>query len=327
MDIRYIIKRFVAYFLVLYFAVTINFLIPRLVPGDPIRASLMQLEQAGAHYMDIERVVDRFIKEFGLDQPMHIQYLRYWERILHGDLGPSLTFYPYPCLNIILSAMPWTIGLLSVSTIIAWLIGTFLGTIVAWRGGKASTTLVYIMLVIRQIPYYILGLLLVFVFVYLVPLFPARGVPRGTINLKFIAELIYHSILPALSIVIVSMGRWLISMRSLIINVLESDFLILARAKGLEEGYIRNKYVMRNAIVPQLTGLAMSLGFIVTGSMIVESIFSYPGLGYILSMAISNLDYNLIQAIFLIVVFSVQTATLFVDLVMPILDPRTRHEG
>ena len=215
---------------------------------------------------------------------------------------------------------------------IAWVLGIILGGIVGWRrdfpGAQVITTLA---IALAQVPQYFVALLLIFVFAYALVWLPSRGAYPASItpafSLDFMRGVVRHAILPAFSIVLVSVSGWLISTRSLMISILGEDYLLFAQAKGLKPGYIFTRYGLRNALLPQLTGLAISLGFIMNGSFLVEYIFTYPGIGTLFVNAIGILDYNTVQGIVLISIVAVLTANLLLDLLLPLVDPRIRVGG
>ncbi|MCB0083513.1 MAG: ABC transporter permease, partial [Caldilineaceae bacterium] len=276
---------------------------------------------------------EEYERLLGINGNWFEQYVRYVSNVvLRFDLGPSLTAFPTHAQVLIFQALPWTIGLLGISVILAWFIGLVLGGIVGWRrnfpGSELLTTLA---IGFSQIPQYFVALLLIFLFAYTLLWFPARGAYPATmqpgLTLPFLMGLLRHSFLPALSIVVVSVSGWLISTRSLMISILGEDYLLFADAKGLRPGYIFSRYALRNALLPQLTGLAISLGFIMNGAFLVEYIFTYPGIGTLFINAIGILDYNTVQGIVLISIVAVLTANLLLDLLLPLVDPRIRLGG
>ncbi len=327
--VKYLIKRISLYVLTLFMAVAINFVVPRLIPGNPIEAKLAALYRLGVNIGGKE-FVEKYSKLFALDQPMHVQFFLYLFNLFQGNLGFSISYFPASVSDILMRGLPWTIGLLTLSVIASFSIGLVLGSLMGWtkREGKSSrwTNIVFLgFMILSRFPFYIFGMILVYLFTYLVFLFPYGGgvdvqaIP-GTID--YIISIIQHATLPALSIVLVSLGGWAIESRGLMVNVLGEDYLLLAKAKGLDEKYIFRQYAMRNTVLPLFTDLAISLGSIASGSILVEIIFSYPGIGNILYISVLSLDYPVIQAVSLLIVFGVTTAALLIDLVYPLLDPR-----
>ncbi|MGQ9631629.1 MAG: ABC transporter permease [bacterium] len=330
--IRYLWKRLIIYLITVFAAVTINFFIPRLIPGDPISTLLLRMSQQGQVIPGGQELVEAFKKRFGLEGNWLIQYKSYILRLLQGDLGPSIMSFPMTVQELIVKALPWTIGLLVVAVLISWIMGNLLGAFIGWRReSRADTVITSISLCLSQIPYYFLALILVFLLAYTIPLFPASGafttIGGRLKGLRFFVDIIYHAILPALSIVTVSVGGWIITMRSMVLTTLGEDYILLAEAKGLQRNVILVKYALRNALLPQVTGLGMALGFIMNGALLTETIFNYPGLGSLLLAAIGNVDYNLMQGILLMTIVSVLTANLILELVYPLVDPRIGHGG
>jgi len=325
--IKYFLSRLGFYILTIWITLTLTFIIPRLVPGDPITATLSMLSEAGA-LRGSQEIVDEYKKLFGLDKDIMTQYLSYLGQILRGNLGISITNFPSSVSTIIATALPWTIILLSTSTIISWILGTFLGALAGWRGieKKRFELLSVAALLLYIIPYYIVAILILWLFIHTIPIFP-RETGYGSINLTLesILDALRKSSLPALSIVISSMGWWFLSMRSLIATVKREDFILMAEAKGLKSSTIMWKYGFRNALLPQITGLTLALGHITAGALVTEIIFAYPGIGWLLYQSILQLDYPVIQGIVILITFTVATANFIVDIIYPLFDPRIRR--
>jgi len=324
---KYLIKKLILYTVIFFAACTVNFIIPRLVPGDPIQGILSMLQQQGQVTEKGMELVESYKRRFGLDDPWYIQFIKYYERFFQGDLGPSIMAFPMSVSELIFQALPWTIGLLAITTLISWVVGNILGLFVGWnRGRKIDSIVSPIALCLSQIPYYFAALFLIFLLAYLIPIFPMEGgysvglTPQLTIT--FITDVIYHAVLPALSIMVVSIGGWMIAMRSLIINILGEDYLLLAKAKGLKSGYIMWKYTFKNALLPQVTGLAIALGYVLNGFMLMEILFGYPGIGTLLYTAVNRLDYNVVQGILTFSIGAVLAANLLIEILYPFIDPR-----
>jgi peptide/nickel transport system permease protein len=326
----YALRRIAFFFVIIWVAATVNFAILRLAPGDPVAGILVRIQQQGASVAGSDEIVRSYREKFGLDEPIGEQYLKYLANFARFDFGPSLSNYPAPVSAIIGAALPWTIGLLAVTTLIAFGLGTFLGALLAWRGtpGILRRTLPLLMLV-AAVPYYLLAVLLLAVFAFGLHLFPVAGTAPigglGATGLTRVGEIVRSSFLPALSLVLGGLGGWMLGMRGLMIGVLESDYLMLAEAKGLSSRRVLFRYAIRNAILPQITVLALALGSIASGAVLVEVIFSYPGLGSALYQAIQNADYTLIQGITFLLIVAVGAAVLVLDLIYPLLDPRIRY--
>lgn len=329
----YVVRRIGLFIIVLWGAATLNFIIPRLAPGDPVRERLYEMASQGGYLQQgIEEMVKAYDKEFGLDQPLYVQYFRYLWDVAHFNFGYSLAQYPTKVLPLILAALPWTIGLLLVSTVLAFLVGTILGALMAWP--RAPVFLQYLvgpLLTLSAIPYYLLGLILIYVLAISQKVFPlSGGYTVGTIptlNLAFVLDILQHSALPALSIILAAIGFWAIGMRGMMVTTEGEDYMTMAEAKGLSGTWIFYRYALRNAILPQVTALAIALGYVVSGSVLVEVVFGYPGIGSLLYKAISGSDYFVIYGIVFIVILAISLATLIIDLVYPLLDPRITYRS
>ena len=326
----YLTERMVIFVATVFISVTVVFFVPRLVPGDPLGALLSNISQSGGGGSRSQELEEEYRRRFGLDRSMGEQYLVYMRDLAQGDLGFSLTSYPSRVSDLLGNAIPWTIGLLSVTTLISWLLGSLLGAVVGWSGKRARflQALVPVALLLYTTPYYILAIILVYLFAFHWALFPLSGAyPAGAdpeLTLSFVGEVIRHGALPALSIILVSLGWWFLSMRSLIISEQGQDHILWAEAKGLPRRRIFWAYAFRNALLPQTTGLALSIGNIVGGALITEVIFAYPGLGYLIYNAIRESDFPVVQGSVLLLVVCTATANLLIDLVNPLIDPRIR---
>lgn len=323
---RYILRKTGFFFLTLWAAVTLNFIIPRLMPGNPAENLVARFQG------QISDKALRAIKiAFGLNihESMINQYFEYLGNTLRGNFGTSLVYFPTPVIKIIDQSLPWTLGLFGLSTIIGFVIGTLLGIYVAWRreSNVSSVTLVSALFV-RSFPYFWFGLILLYIFGFMLGWFPLGGAysTKTSLNgLSYVISVIHHGFLPALTIIISSLGGWLLTMRNNMISVLVEDYITVAEAKGLKERDIMLKYAARNAILPSITGFAMSLGFIVGGAILTEIVYSYPGMGYILYQSVIGQDYPLMQAIFLMISLSVLLANLVADILYGFIDPRVRE--
>lgn len=327
----YIFKRLGLYFITITGSFTLAFVFFRLVPGDPIGAYVHSMQQQYSYTVpDAEAVIQQYRELMGLNGTLWEQYVAYLKNVSRLELGPSILAFPTPAQKYILEALPWTIGLLGLSSLIAWTLGFLLGGLVGWRRESRLSALVTdASLVMSQIPPYFMALGLLFAFAYGLGWLPRRGafdaaIPR-VLSWSFVTSVLRHGILPALSLVVASVCGWMISTRSIVISILGEDYLVLAKAKGLRKGHILRHYVLRNAMLPQVTGLAMSLGFIVNGAFLVEYVFVYPGMGNVFLNAISMLDYNLVQGIMLMSITLVLTGTLLLDLLLPLIDPRVTY--
>jgi peptide/nickel transport system permease protein len=269
---------------------------------------------------------------FGLNRNQNIfqQYGEYWGQLFHGNLGLSFTFFPTPVSQVIAESLPWTIALVGLTTVISFAVGTGLGVLAGWRRGSWADGLLPVTTFFSSVPYFWLGLIAITLLAGPGSFFPSSGgfdpgvVPSFTG--AFIGSAVRHSILPALTILVSSMSGWILSMRNMMITVNSEDYITVAHAKGLSERRVMVSYAARNALLPNVSGFALSLGFIVGGTLLVEIVFSYPGVGYELFQAVGAQDYPLMQGIFLMITLSVLAANLLADVAYLALDPRTRKE-
>jgi peptide/nickel transport system permease protein len=327
----YLVKRVGLFLLILWLASTVNFILPRLGGQDPIRAQLgAQAAMGGASQVGMKDMIAEYDRRFGLDKPLFEQYVIYLGDTLRLEFNFSMAAYPTKVIDIIWRSMPWTITLLGTTTLLSWTIGTILGAILVQP--NAPRILRYILppiLTLSAIPFFLLGLLLIYLLGFQLKWFPlAGGYDQGLLpawDPKIVANMIYHSILPALSIILASIGFWTLGMRGVMISTQGEDYLIFAEAKGLRGRTVFLRYAIRNALLPQLTALALALGNIVAGAVLVEVIFQYPGVGSILYQAIRSSDFYVIQGVVFVIIVSIGLATLILDLVYPALDPRISY--
>ena len=323
----FIARRLEFFVITVWAALTINFILPRIMPGNPGQAMLVRF-----HGRVSPQTIKALEVAFGVNTNENIfkQYLDYLGNTLHGDFGTSLTFFPAPVGDIIKQGLPWTLGLVGMATIVAFALGTLIGMLSAWRrGGFLDAILPPMFIVISAFPYFWLGLLVLLLFAITLGWFPLGFAYdlTSSINLSwgFAGEVAWHGFLPALTIVITSIGGWILTMRNTMITTLAEDYVKMARAKGLSPVRIMFMYAGRNAILPNLTGFAMSLGFVISGAILVEIVFNYPGLGFTLLQAVHSEDFALMQTLFLLITVAVLAAVLAADFVTAWLDPRTRE--
>jgi peptide/nickel transport system permease protein len=322
---KFLLQRFAFYVFTAWAAITLNFFIPRFIPGDPVR-SLVNRYQG---QLSPEATKSLYIL-FGLDPnaSMWSQYVDYWAQLFRGDLGMSFTFFPTPVSEILAQSLPWTIALVGVTTMLSFLVGTGLGVLAGWRRGSWADGLLPVTTFLSSVPYFWLGLIAIALFAGPGSIFPSSGgyspglVPN--FDIWFIGSALQHSALPALTILISSVSGWILGMRNMMVTVASEDFITVAHAKGLPEKRVMWSYAARNALLPNVSGFALALGFIVGGSLLVEIVFSYPGLGYNLFQAVGSKDYPLMQGAFLVITMSVLVANLLADVAYMALDPRTR---
>jgi peptide/nickel transport system permease protein len=328
----YILKRFGTFVLIVWLAGSVNFLLPRINSQDPIREKLIQQSLIGGYIQSgMQEMVDEYQKKFGLDQPLWKQYLSYFNDILHLDFNYSISNYPQTVTQLIMEALPWTIGLLSVTTLLSWVLGTLLGAFLGWpRAPRWLHWLMPPILALHSLPFFLLGLILMYVLAFYMQVLPMYGgYTPGTfpsLSLPFIMDIVSHSILPALSIILVSIGGWALGMRAMMVTTQGEDYTNFAEAKGLLGRTIFLRYAVRNALLPQITALALVLGHIVSGATLVEVIFAYPGVGTVLFHAIRESDFFLIQGIVFMVIVTLGLATFILDLCYPLLDPRITYK-
>ncbi len=322
---KYLLRKLALYLFIAWAALTLNFLIPRMMPGDPV-AILLEGSQGTIDPAAKEAIAEAY----GLtDDPLPVQYIDYLKSLFTGDLGISLSQYPVPVSEVIGQSLPWTIGLVGVATIVSFLLGTGLGVILAFRRGTWSDHTLPALTFLNAIPYFWMALLLVLVLSVNWGIFPNAGgynrILFPEFSAVFIGSVIYHALLPAITIVLASFAGWVLSMRNMTVTVLGEDYVTMAEAKGLPRRMVLMNYAARNAILPSITGFALSLGAVVGGSMLTEVIFNYPGVGYSLFRAVQAQDFPLMQGMFLIISMAVIVANLLADAAYVVLDPRTRQ--
>ncbi|MFY9782886.1 MAG: ABC transporter permease [Acidimicrobiales bacterium] len=323
---RFLVRRLGFLLVAMWAALTLNFFIPRLMPGNPAESMMARfrghVNPSALHALEVA---------FGVDTHRSLisSYFEYLNNTVHGNLGISISYFPIPVSTMIMRALPWSLGLVGVSTVLGFIFGTALGAIAAWRrGGKLDSILPPTFIVISAFPYFWVGLLAIWFFALTLNWFPILGGYNETAteawNWPFIGDVLWHAVLPAFTILITSIGGWILTMRNNMITVVAEDYVKMARAKGLRPRRILWQYAGRNAMLPNLTGFAMSLGFVISGAILVEYVFNYPGVGFMLLQAVQNEDYPLMQALFLLITVAVLLAIFVSDIVTAILDPRTR---
>jgi peptide/nickel transport system permease protein len=320
---RYFGRKVLIYLLTFFLAVTIDWLIPRFMPGNPVRTMLSRAQlHAGAY----EAIYDYYAGLFGLDLPIWQQYLNFWKSLAHGDLGTSVLLFPEPVTKVIMNAVPYDLFLLVPSILLSWLAGNWFGAFAA-RSKWLDNTVSPLGYILTATPYMWLGILLAWAFGIVLGILPISGAYsfalRPHLSWLFIGSLLQHWFLPFASLFLVKFGGWAIGMRNMIIYELEADYSHYLEALGAPRRLVR-QYAFRNAILPQITGLALDLGIIVAGALATEIVFSYPGIGYLILGAIQNKDYFLIQGCFLFIIMGVLLANFIIDIVYVLVDPRTR---
>ncbi|MDQ0575784.1 ABC transporter permease [Agromyces albus] len=325
---RHLLQKLGFYLIALWAAISLNFFIPRWMPGNPVDIMLSKLAQRGPVTPETRRAIELLL---GGDSslPLWDQYWQYLGQVLGGNLGVSVAYFPTPVVQVIDQTLPWTIGLIGISTVISFLFGIGLGQLAGWKRGSWLDNIVPVTTMFQSVPYFWLALILLFAFGSVWQVFPLNGgydvweVSPGW-SPEFIGSVIYYGTLPALTIVISSIGGWMLGMRNMMVSTLSEDYIVTAEAKGLKPRRIMTSYAARNAVLPSVAGFAISLGFVVAGSIVTEAVFSYPGIGSALLQAVNSNDYALMQGIFLVITLSVLGANLLVDLLYTVIDPRTR---
>jgi peptide/nickel transport system permease protein len=326
---RHLLRRILFYLAAVWAAVTLNFFIPRLAPGSPIEAALSRLQKTG------QTVSPQALKSLeatmGINttDPLLVQYIKYLNDLLHGNFGVSFSHYPAPVTDVIGQGILWTIGLGTTAVLIGFVLGCLVGILTAWkRGTLIDTALSPSLTFLYAIPPFWLGLIIVYIFGFTLGWFPFADGYNTYLDVgwswDFIASVIQHGFLPALTLVVSSLAGWMLVMRNSMVGILSDDYVLMARAKGLSQGRVILMYAARNAILPNIANFALALGFVVSGQVLTEIVFSYPGIGDTLYTAVQNQDYPLTQALFLIIALGVLGANFMADLLYTALDPRVR---
>jgi peptide/nickel transport system permease protein len=326
--VRVISRRIGFYLITAIAAITVDFLIPRVMPGNPVEAVLAKMQgqvvtKATLHALELQ---------FGssTSEGLWGQYLHYWSNLLHGNLGISTSNGLVPVTTVIRGALPWTIGLVGTATVISFILGTLLGVLVAWRRGGWLDTLLPATTFFQAAPYFFLAFLAIDLFSIRLGWFPP-GSARNNLDFPafdwaYAGDVLDHAVLPALTIVVASAAGWIVGMRNVMITTMDEDYVLIAQAKGLPKQRVV-WYAARNAILPSISGFSLAIGFVVSGALLTEIVFSYPGLGFIMLTAVQDADYALLQGIFLVITMAVLVANLAADFVYVFLDPRTRQEA
>jgi peptide/nickel transport system permease protein len=326
--VSYILRKLGFYVAALWAALTLNFAIPRLLPGNPVDILLAKLQQRGGTVTEETRQAYALLLGSDDSGPLWSQYLNYLKNLARGDLGVSVSYYPAQVSDVIGQSLPWTLVLVGLATVLAALLGVLLGALVGWKPGTWLDSLIPATTLMAAMPYFWLALILAYFLARVLGWFPLQGgydvVLTPGWNAEFIGSAIQHGFLPALTIVLASIGGWLLGMRNMMVSTLSEDYVLTAEAKGLSPLKILRSYAARNAALPSIAGFAISLGFVVSGSVITEQVFSYPGIGGRLLGAVTNNDYALMQGLFLFITLAVLGANLVVDLLYGLIDPRTR---
>jgi peptide/nickel transport system permease protein len=324
---RFVLRRLGFFVLTLWVALTLNFVLPRMMPGNPALAIIGKFK-GGISPQAVKVLEAQF--GVGSHQNLVAQYFGYLGNVFTGKFGTSLTTEPGASVGrVVLDAIPWTLGLVGVTTVLAFILGTGIGILGAWRrGGRLDSLMPPVFVIMTVVPYFWIGLMLILVFgvkLHWLPYFFSYNYTlTPALTPSFIGNVAEHAILPAFTLLITTIGIWILTMRNTMITTLAEDYVRMARAKGLPGHRIMLDYAARNAILPNLTGFALSLGFVVGGAILIEEVFNYQGVGYLLLQAVDNDDYPLMQALFLLITVAVLVAILLSDIATAVLDPRTR---
>ena len=324
----HILRRFRQFVLVVFIGINLTFLITHITPIDPVEASVSAMTAFSSSQPEAVALMRKSLKElYGLQGTLFDQYIVFWKRILAADFGPSLSVFPTLVSTLIGRALPWTVGLLLVATLLSWILGNFIGGLAGYyRNNRFLKFAGIIFMALHPVPYYIVAFILLIVFGYLWPILPLTGAYEMNMQpgyrLDFILSVLRHSLLPVLSLVLVGIGGWFLGMRSLVSNIVTEDYVVYAELGGVSRAKILTSYVMRNALIPQVTGLAIVLGSIFNGAIITEVVFGYPGLGRLLVSGVERGDYSLVLGVTTVSIVTVSAAVFVIDLLYPLLDPR-----
>lgn len=330
---RYLIPRLIQYVLVIILGVTAVFFIPRMLPNDPVLRTIGELQSRGSYLEPgaMDKIIEDMTEMYGLSGSPWDQYVAFWGRLFRGDLGVSFFQFPTPVNELIATALPWTATLLLSTTLLSWVFGNLIGGFAGYHSNRPwSRSMDTVAMIIRPIPYYIFAFALLLLFAYYVRWFPVSGGAtlgrQPSMSWTYIKDVLWHAFLPALSIFLLNLAVWFQTMRLIVQKVNGESYVQYAKLSGVRENKIVSRYVIRNALLPQITGLGLSLGLIFSGALITEIVFSYPGLGSLLYNAIVTGDYNLIMGITVFSIVAITTSVLVVDLLYPFFDPRIRYQ-
>lgn len=321
-----LVRRLGVYVVTAFVAITVNFLLPRLMPGNPVQIMISKLTGRVTPQM-----VVAIQKQFGvgLHQSMWAQYVHYWAQLFHGNLGISISLST-PVSTVLGQTVPWTVGLIGISTIVSFVLGTMFGTFLGWRRGTLFDAALPAATFFQAVPYFFFGTVLLMVFASHLRLFPELGAYSANVtpgwHWNFVASVMRYGQLPAITVVISSIAGWIMGMRNMMVTTVGEDFVLMAVAKGLPKRKVI-AYAARNAVLPSISNFSLALGLLVSGALLVELVFNYPGVGDLLLNAVQNEDYPLLQGIFLVITFTVLSANFLADIVYLILDPRIRREA
>lgn len=329
---KFAVKRVLQLLAVMVCGISASFFITHLSPIDPVEQTMTQITSRGNFNAEAaEQMRAALTAMYGTDRPLIEQFANFWMRLVQGDFGPSLMAFPTPAMDLVLRALPWTVGLLTVATIINWTLGNLLGALAGYFQNSRLLKVVGVFSVgVQPIPYYVFAFLLLIIFGLVWPVLPisdgfSMEVRQGW-NWPFALSVLHHSILPAASLVLLGFGGWFLGMRAMVSNIITEDYVTYAELAGVKRSRIISSYIVRNAAAPQLTALAMALGGVFGGAIITEQVFSYPGLGSLLIQAVNRGDFSVVLAVSSVSIIAVAMAIFVIDMLYPLIDPRVRAE-
>jgi peptide/nickel transport system permease protein len=330
---KYLILRFLQFLAIVFIANSLTFIVPRLVPGDPI-VEYLNNQQLLNPNPEFEAWVQEYKEKFGVNKPLWQQYINFWVGVVKGDFGYSITAFPETVWHRITFALPWTVGLVTVATVLAFIIGTSLGALLGWPDApQVFQYLVPVLMVLGGIPFWLFTFFVIWLFAVELRILPPSGgmdmmevLMAGAKPIDYVLNILQHAILPVSVFILFGLGAWGLSMRANLITVLGEDYILFAHAKGLPERRVFLRYGVRNALLPVITGLALAIGNIISGSPILETSFSYPGIGSVVGAAINSRDYFVISGAAFFMIFASALSLLVVDLIYPLIDPRVRYQ-
>ncbi|MGO2311411.1 MAG: ABC transporter permease [Brachybacterium tyrofermentans] len=324
----YFLRRLGSYLIVIWAAVTLNFFIPRFMPGDPAEAILRKIRQTTGEPPSASQIASvRRMYGNPTENILH-QYVDYWVGVAKFDFGVSTAHYPTPVSEIVLQALPWTLFLIGVSTVVAWIIGTILGAVMGWKpGNRFDSWFAPLSTFFHAFPGFWIALVLLWIFSITLEWFPVSGgydtsVPMSLNNFYFLLSVVYYGALPMFALIFIGFNGWLFSMRNVMVATVTEDYVLMARAKGLPEKKVLFSYAARNALLPNVTGLAMAIGGVIGGAVLIEAVFTYPGMGYLLQTSITGHDFPVMQTVLLLLTFTAIVANFIADSIYVLLDPR-----
>ena len=332
LTIRYLLRRIGIYLFTIFASATLVFIIARAAPGDPVESRWRQFEMERGHIAEIDAIIQNYKLRFGLDDPVIVQYFKFLGNTATLNFGVSFSHFPTPVWQLIKRALPWSLGLSLTTTLISFFLGNAMGAIFAWdRTPKFIKTLIPSSLMFTSVPSVLSALFLLWIFAMILQWFPLAGAYSRNVtpgwNMPFILDVIKHGFLPMMSILIVNIGWTVLGMRAMMVTIAGEDYVRLAEAKGLNPFYFLYRYKIRNALLPQLTGLALGLSGLIAGQVLVETIFAYPGMGMLIFRGIREQDFPVIQATSFMLILITATSVLLIDLIYPLIDPRITHGG